>query len=87
MIRPPRRSVTRFFIPLIDVLILMFGIFLLMPLVEEGAAGAGGESRLTAGEAEQLRQDRDRLQQRIAELERTKESDPALRRRIAADRR
>lgn len=33
MIRPPHRSVTRFFIPLIDVLILLFGIFLLMPFV------------------------------------------------------
>jgi hypothetical protein len=29
----PRRSVTRFFIPLIDVLILLFAIFLLMPFV------------------------------------------------------
>ena len=33
MIRPPQRSVTRFFIPLIDVLILLFCIFLLMPYV------------------------------------------------------
>jgi hypothetical protein len=29
----PRKSVTRFFIPLIDVLILLFCIFLLMPFV------------------------------------------------------
>lgn len=35
MIRLPRRSVTRFFIPLIDVLILLFAIFLLMPYVSE----------------------------------------------------
>jgi hypothetical protein len=34
MIRLPRRSVTRFFIPLIDVLTLLFCIFLLMPLVK-----------------------------------------------------
>ena len=34
MIELPRRSVTRFFIPLIDVLTLMFCIFLLMPLVK-----------------------------------------------------
>ena len=34
MIRPPHRSVTRFFIPLIDVLILLFCIFLLMPYVK-----------------------------------------------------
>lgn len=31
MIERPRRSVTRFFVPLIDVLILLFCIFLLMP--------------------------------------------------------
>lgn len=35
MIRPPQRSVTRFFIPLIDVLILLFCIFLLMPYVKQ----------------------------------------------------
>jgi hypothetical protein len=34
MIEPPRRSVTRFFIPLIDVLTLLFCIFLLLPLVK-----------------------------------------------------
>ncbi len=33
MINQPRRAVTRFFIPLIDVLILLFCIFLLMPFV------------------------------------------------------
>lgn len=38
MLTPPRRSVTRFFIPLIDVLILLFAIFLLMPLVSGPAA-------------------------------------------------
>jgi hypothetical protein len=41
VIQPPRRSVTRFFIPLIDVLILLFCIFLLMPYVKpvEGDPG------------------------------------------------
>ena len=39
MIEFPKRSVTRFFIPLIDVLTLLFCIFLLMPLVK-----AGGEA-------------------------------------------
>src|SRR5262249_52141185 len=37
VITPPRRSVTRFFIPLIDVLILLFCIFLLMPFVSTPA--------------------------------------------------
>ena len=47
MIQFPRRSVTRFFIPLIDVLTLLFCIFLLMPMIkptgegqEAGNAGA-----------------------------------------------
>lgn len=33
MIERPKRSVTRFFVPLIDVLILLFCIFILMPFV------------------------------------------------------
>lgn len=33
MITTPRKAVTRFFVPLIDVLILLFCIFLLMPFV------------------------------------------------------
>jgi hypothetical protein len=33
MIQMPRRSVTRFFIPMIDVLILLFCIYLLLPMV------------------------------------------------------
>jgi hypothetical protein len=73
MIRMPRRSVTRFFIPLIDVLILLFCIFLLMPIVEEGAEGPG-RAKLTAGEAEQLRAEIERQRQHIAELERTRPS-------------
>jgi len=34
VIQMPRRSVTRFFIPLADVLILLFSVFLLMPYVK-----------------------------------------------------
>lgn len=37
MIQMPRRNVTRFFIPLIDVLILLFCIFLLMEFNSESA--------------------------------------------------
>jgi hypothetical protein len=43
VIQLPRRSVTRFFIPLIDVLTLLFCIFLLMPLIK-----ATGETEETA---------------------------------------
>jgi hypothetical protein len=39
MIELPRRSVTRFFIPLIDVLTLLFCIFLLMPLIKTPSDG------------------------------------------------
>ena len=47
MIELPRRSVTRFFIPLIDVMTLLFCIFLLMPLVktlDEGQESAAVET-------------------------------------------
>lgn len=37
MIQTPRRAVTRFFVPLIDVLILLFCIFLLLPFVSAQA--------------------------------------------------
>jgi hypothetical protein len=53
MIQLPRRSVTRFFIPLIDVLTLLFCIFLLMPLVKatgddttSGVAASASDERL-----------------------------------------
>lgn len=44
MIQLPHRSVTRFFIPLIDVLLLLFCIYLLLPIVRPPAEGAGSES-------------------------------------------
>jgi hypothetical protein len=60
MIRLPQRSVTRFFIPLIDVLTLLFCLFLLLPVVEpsEGVA--------------QNQPEQDRLRQLEQELERQK---------------
>jgi hypothetical protein len=54
MIELPRRSVTRFFIPLIDVLILLFCIFLLMPLVRDPADASLAET--VAGLEERIRQ-------------------------------
>ncbi len=44
MIELPRRSVTRFFIPLIDVLTLLFCIFLLMPFVKRAGDADGAEA-------------------------------------------
>lgn len=45
MITLPRRSVTRFFIPLIDVLILLFCAFLLMPLSARDGTESGENNR------------------------------------------
>jgi hypothetical protein len=58
MIQFPRRSVTRFFIPLIDVLTLLFCIFLLMPMVKETgevqeSANASGSAVTIGGAASQ----------------------------------
>lgn len=79
MIGAPKRSVTRFFIPLIDVLLLLFCIFLLMPFVEKGAASA---SRLTPGQVEQLKRQIAFLEKKVADLEKTKESPEKLLERI-----
>jgi hypothetical protein len=80
MIKPPHRSVTRFFIPLIDVLILLFCIFLLMPYVTpaEGETAEGAIAKPvpptepTVAEIADLRRDleraeldRKRLQERL----------------------
>ena len=57
MIQLPQRSVTRFFIPLIDVLTLLFCIFLVMPLAKDPADAAADVSALE-----------DRLRQKEEEL-------------------
>jgi hypothetical protein len=80
MIELPRRSVTRFFIPLIDVLTLLFCIFLVLPLAREpgdtSADVAALEERLREkeDEVEKLRQSgrdmpkelRDEIEKRLA---------------------
>jgi hypothetical protein len=74
MIRHPRRSVTRFFIPLLDVFILLFCIFLLMPYVKpvEGEAGAvtpkPGDAAELKGEIDALRRERDRLKRERSQV-------------------
>jgi hypothetical protein len=50
MLTPPRRSVTRFFIPLIDVLILLFAIFLLMPFVSGPSASEPKDTKVAPPE-------------------------------------
>jgi hypothetical protein len=61
MIQMPKRSVTRFFIPLIDVLTLLFCIFLLMPMVKSaGETAASGSAPsapfMTAEDRQELEQ-------------------------------
>jgi hypothetical protein len=80
VIHLPERSVTRFFIPLIDVLLLLFCIYLLMPLAEGGQRGVDdltpAETREQAAQAkrdlEQARKDLKEAGQRLAELNREK---------------
>jgi hypothetical protein len=57
MIHMPQRSVTRFFIPLIDVLLLLFSIFLLMPAFKgaEGVNEEGGAKMSEEDLADQIR--------------------------------
>ncbi|MFO0877522.1 MAG: hypothetical protein U0840_09120 [Gemmataceae bacterium] len=59
MIELPERSVTRFFIPLIDVLTLLFCIYLLMPVVQKPGDGESEADR---------RQREERLRELEAEL-------------------
>jgi len=75
MIVLPRRSVTRFFVPLIDVLILLFCIFLLMPFVKSEGEGGESGSALPApespvGDAKELAQQVERLRADVERLRR-----------------
>jgi len=71
VIRPPRRSVTRFFIPLIDVLILLFAIFLLMPYVSDPVLEEAGENSVSRTDAtESALPDDVRMLQKLLQEER-----------------
>lgn len=72
MIQMPQRSVTRFFIPLIDVLTLLFCIYLLMPIVkpagaEETAEGEPAPAAQPLSAMERL--ELERLRKRVLALE------------------
>jgi hypothetical protein len=67
MIQMPRRSVTRFFIPLIDVLTLLFCIFLLIPLVEGSPGAEEGSSIASVEEMERLRKEVAQLRREAGE--------------------
>ena len=67
MITLPRRSVTRFFIPMIDVLTLLFCIFLLMPIIRENEfLGDDGASNIAV--AGDLQREIEARQKRLQEL-------------------
>jgi hypothetical protein len=77
VITPPRRSVTRFFIPLIDVLILLFCIFLLMPFVS-APAKVEDEPAEKKNQAAELPTDVQELQKRLTAA--LKDRDEAVKR-------
>src|SRR6516164_2439417 len=70
MIQLPKRSVTRFFIPLIDVLTLLFCIFLLMPLAQNSEESLTEQLRGKEEELERLRNKGADTRALEAELER-----------------
>jgi len=51
VIERPKRSVTRFFIPLIDVMILLFCIFLLMPFMSQPGNAESSDPKKTEEKA------------------------------------
>jgi hypothetical protein len=81
VIQLPRRSVTRFFIPLIDVLTLLFCIFLLMPMIKATGSDqlaavsdptdvrGADVARLPMEDPQSLRADPERLRRERRELE------------------
>jgi biopolymer transport protein ExbD len=77
-VQMPTRSVTRFFVPLIDVLILLFCIFLLMPFVS--TQGIGTETTdsprrelNTAEDPAELRRRLEELQLRLEQAQRDRQ--------------
>jgi hypothetical protein len=76
MIQMPRRSVTRFFIPLIDVLLLTFGVFLLMPIAAESELEV--ERQAAAEESESVTSLQAALTDRQKELYKLEELRPDL---------
>lgn len=64
MIEPPKRSVTRFFIPLIDVLTLLFCVFLVMPL----GRPEGEKADVPPATTEELLRERSEDKARIRQL-------------------
>jgi hypothetical protein len=72
MIEMPKRSVTRFFIPLVDIMMLLFSMFLLLPMIEsssEGQSGGGLTGPALRQENKTLQEELDHLQKQMAALQ------------------
>jgi len=76
MIHMPHRSVTRFFVPLIDVLLLLFCIFLLMPLADETELDSSRAQSAELSEENQMMSLK--MEGTIKELEKYAENLPRL---------
>jgi hypothetical protein len=76
MIQMPRRNVTRFFIPLIDVLILLFCIFLLMEFNSETEVDK--QIEIVAEQSESLDGLQALLERRTKELQQFEDDRPKL---------
>jgi hypothetical protein len=75
MIQMPRRSVTRFFIPLIDVLTLLFAIFLLLPIFRESEPDNPDKAKAAqARELRDLKAANEELKAEVARLQKLKET-------------
>jgi hypothetical protein len=66
MIEAPKRSVTRFFIPLVDIMMLLFSMFLLLPILEVG--GQAGAEKAAKNKAEDLTLALDTANKQIRQL-------------------
>lgn len=66
MIEQPKRSITRFFVPMVDVMILLFSIFLLMPVLQHG--GEANEGRQTELTLEELLKEHQQLKKEVTTL-------------------
>jgi len=62
VIQSPRRAVTRFFVPLIDVLILLFCMFLLLPIVSKPDDGKAAKEAVETGLPTDVKVLQERLQ-------------------------
>ena len=76
MIHMPHRSVTRYFVPLIDVLLLLFCIFLLMPLADETeldkshevSAELADDREMLANQVQNLIKDQSKYEENLPKL-------------------